>query len=318
MRPTFIALLLTRRCNARCVHCDIWKNTGPEKRLVLDQWKTLLGDLRRWLGPVDVLLTGGEALMLPEASDVAFWAASLGLRVEFLTNGYWKDQGRIKRLAAAGAWRVTVSLDAAGGVHSAIRGREDFWETVAGSIETLLAARRRGPSFGVLLKTVVMQQNLDEAAGVARYAKSKGVEVLYQPVEQNYNTPDDPRWFEYAPTWPDDAEEAVAVIEELASLKAAGYPILNRLADFEAMKRYFRDPASIGAEVQAHVAHERRPTCCAISNLEIRPNGDVLTCAKMPPVGNVLSEPIRVIWAKRPRWWEKGCCMTRQPTSATG
>ena len=28
-RPS-IAILLTERCNARCVHCDIWKNRGKE------------------------------------------------------------------------------------------------------------------------------------------------------------------------------------------------------------------------------------------------------------------------------------------------
>jgi hypothetical protein len=26
-RPTSVVLLLTEHCNARCVHCDIWKNT---------------------------------------------------------------------------------------------------------------------------------------------------------------------------------------------------------------------------------------------------------------------------------------------------
>ncbi len=29
-RPTEIAVLLTERCNARCLHCDIWKNRGKE------------------------------------------------------------------------------------------------------------------------------------------------------------------------------------------------------------------------------------------------------------------------------------------------
>ena len=51
-RPTSIAILLTERCNARCVHCDIWKNRGKEDSPTVDQWKTTLRDLRRWLGPV--------------------------------------------------------------------------------------------------------------------------------------------------------------------------------------------------------------------------------------------------------------------------
>ena len=69
-RPTSIALLLTERCNARCVHCDIWKNRGQEDRPTVEQWKTVLRDLRYWLGPVQVVLTGGEALLVPFATDL--------------------------------------------------------------------------------------------------------------------------------------------------------------------------------------------------------------------------------------------------------
>ena len=65
-----LPLLLTERCNARCVHCDIWKNRGQEDRPTVEQWKTVLRDLRYWLGPVQVVLTGGEALLVPFATDL--------------------------------------------------------------------------------------------------------------------------------------------------------------------------------------------------------------------------------------------------------
>src|SRR5271165_4271906 len=84
-RPTSIAILLTERCNARCVHCDIWKNRGQEDQPTVEQWKTLLRDLRRWLGPVEVVLTGGEALLMPFATDLVAYGSSLGLLIEHLT-----------------------------------------------------------------------------------------------------------------------------------------------------------------------------------------------------------------------------------------
>ncbi|HEY5444024.1 MAG TPA: hypothetical protein VIJ87_06045, partial [Pyrinomonadaceae bacterium] len=58
-RPTSIAISMTERCNARCIHCDIWKNRGPEKGLTREQWKTMLCELRSWLGPVQVTFSGG-------------------------------------------------------------------------------------------------------------------------------------------------------------------------------------------------------------------------------------------------------------------
>src|SRR6476646_8723216 len=74
-RPTSISLLLTELCNARCVHCDIWKNRGKEDSPTLDQWKTVVSDLRAWLGPVQVTLTGGEALLRPFTTDLVAYAS---------------------------------------------------------------------------------------------------------------------------------------------------------------------------------------------------------------------------------------------------
>src|SRR5271169_2299477 len=78
-RPTTITILLTERCNARCVHCDIWKNRGKEAGPSVDQWKTTMRDLRRWLGPVHVAFSGGEALLMPFAAEVVSYASSVGL-----------------------------------------------------------------------------------------------------------------------------------------------------------------------------------------------------------------------------------------------
>src|SRR5438128_266614 len=110
-RPTSIALLLTEHCTARCVHCDIWKNTAREQNPDPAQWSLLLDDLRRWLGPVQVVITGGEALMKPYTIGLVTQAHKLGLFLEILTHGFWTDQKKVERLALARPWRVTISLD---------------------------------------------------------------------------------------------------------------------------------------------------------------------------------------------------------------
>ena len=318
VRPTSIALLLTTRCNARCVHCDIWKNDGKEQdALTLAEWRQVLSDMRRWLGPVPISITGGEALLRPDAPDIAACASGLCFFVEFLTNGYWKDQRRMAALAHAKPARITISLDGIGPSHSAVRGREDFWDTTNQSIQTLRQLRQQERlGYSILLKTVIMAQNLGHVAEVAHFAASNGLDVLYQPIEQNYNAPDDPRWFERAPTWPRDCEKAVATVDRLADLQRKGLPIVNSAGEFHAMRTYFLDPSGQGAAVQAHAAHEGRALCASLGNMQIQPNGDVLTCCKRPPIGNVRSQPIRTIWKMRPRWWEGGCCLESQQERA--
>jgi MoaA/NifB/PqqE/SkfB family radical SAM enzyme len=317
-RPTDIGLLMTNLCNARCVHCDIWKNRGKEDLPALEDYQRLLSDLRSWLGPVHVYLTGGEALLRPYTPDVLAHGAAAGLLMEILTHGYWDDQSRIERVALANPWRVTVSVDAAGSTHDKVRGREKFWEKTHTTIQTLLRQRQKKRlNFRIRLKTVIMSHNLEEVAGVARFASQhERMDVFYQPIEQNYNTPEDPRWFDHSENWPSRPERAVEVVQELIGLKRQGLPVGNRYHQLEAMIPYFRNPDALRVSVQSHAAHEHKPICAALNTIQVQPNGDVLACYGKPPVGNIRSTSIRAIWENRPRWWNEGCCLYQRCTPA--
>ncbi|HKI20888.1 MAG TPA: radical SAM protein [Isosphaeraceae bacterium] len=315
-RPTEIAILLTERCNARCVHCDIWKNRGKESLPSVDQWKATLRDLRRWLGPVHVVFTGGEALLMPFASEVVSHACSVGLLVEHLTHGFWLDQTRIEKLAMGNPMRVTVSCDGIGATHDKIRGREHFFDTVETTIQTLLRLRQEHKlGYVIRLKTVIMEQNLHDVGEIARYAQAHGLEVWYQPIEQNYNTPEDLRWFEHSANWPKDRERAAAAVAALIELKRKGLPIANSEHQLEVMIPYFRDPEKLLILTQEHNAHEK-PLCTATTMLQIQSNGDVKSCWCMDPIGNITETPIRRIWDERPRWWNAGCCLGRRMSEA--
>jgi MoaA/NifB/PqqE/SkfB family radical SAM enzyme len=258
-RPTSIGLMLSYRCNARCVHCDIWKNRGKEDSPTLEQWKTVLTDVRQWLGPVHIFISGGEALLKPYAIDVAAHGSSLGLFVEFLTHGYWDDQSKIEKLALAHPWRITISLDGIGEVHNRIRGREGFFNKTSASIETLKRVRRENKlDFEIRLKTVIMRQNLEHVCDVAHYASQEGMHVFYQPIEQNYDTDEDAKWFEHSNTFPDDSEKAVSAVNQLIQLKRYGLHIANSYAQLQAMIPYFRNPDAMRIATQSHSAHEEK------------------------------------------------------------
>jgi MoaA/NifB/PqqE/SkfB family radical SAM enzyme len=312
-RPVSISFMLTDLCSARCLHCDIWKNKAKGVGATFEQWRIVLKDLRSWLGPVSICLSGGEALLVPFAIDLVAQAARLGLLVELLTHGYWQDQSKIERLALANPSRVTVSLDGIGETHTKIRGREKFFERTSASIATLQRVRKeQSLRFTIRLKCVLMSHNLDDAGKVAEYADQPGMEVFFQPIEQNYNTPEDPYWFEKSDNWPMDTEKAVATVQRLISLKGRGLPIANSVAQLQAMIPYFRDPASMRVITTMHSAHERKASCAALITIQFMPNGDVLTCYGMPPVGNIKEQSIRHIWEGRPRWWQGGCCLERR------
>ena len=167
----------------------------------------------------------------------------------------------------------------------------------------------------IRLKTVIMEHNLHDVAEMARYARTHGLEVFYQPIEQNYNTPEDPRWFEHSDNWPKDRERAVAAVQELIELKRQGLPIANSEHQLEVMIPYFRDPERLLDPHPEPQAHEK-PLCSALTTMQIQSNGDVKSCWCMDPIGNITETPIRQIWESRPRWWESGCCMGRRMSEA--
>jgi MoaA/NifB/PqqE/SkfB family radical SAM enzyme len=316
-RPVSITLLVTENCNARCLHCDLWKNRMREDTTA-EEWKRLLSELRGWLGPVQVAISGGEALMKSYTVDLVAHARSLGLFLEILTHGYWKDQSKIERLARARPWKVTMSLDGLGETHTRVRGRPRFWEMSQTTLQTLLRLRREERlGYRIRLKHVLMSHNTADTLALARWAGEQGVEIFFQPIEQNYNTPEDPQWYLHSDNWPRDTARVVANVRELIRMKQSGAAhIANSLEQLEAMIRYFEEPDAWRVAVQTHCAHEKRRLCHALTTLQIQSNGDVTVCTGVPPVGNFRERPIREIWEGRPHFWQAGCCLEKRCSEA--
>src|SRR5205085_6249309 len=136
-------------------------------------------------------------------------------------------------------------------------GRDEFFEKTNRTLDTLRRVRaEKRFRFPIRLKTVIMEQNLPDVENVARFAAARGMEVFYQAVEQNYNTPEDPRWFEHSENWPKDTQKAVATVKELIRMKPEAPRIANSYEQPETMSPYFENPDSLRVATQSHAAHE--------------------------------------------------------------
>jgi MoaA/NifB/PqqE/SkfB family radical SAM enzyme len=199
-------------------------------------------------------------------------------------------------------------------VHTAVRGRPNFWERSIRSFETFKRMRQEhGLGYTLRLKNVIMSHNLTDTVRLARFAEQDGVEIFYQAIEQNYNTADDANWFLHSENWPKDTARAIANIRELISMKQSGHShIANSVEQLEAMIPYFENPAASRVAIQTHSAHERKRSCNALITLQMQSSGDVTVCTGAPPVGNIREKSIRDIWEDRPHLWEQGCCLERR------
>lgn len=170
--PKSLCLILTERCNLKCVMCDIGqKNVCPSPEVTFP----LVGTLTRgaetmtladWRGVVDdlvnrgwqplLLLTGTEPLLYPEVLELAEYILLKGLRLHLTTNGTLLArfaEGLVDLAKRPDSLTVTVSLDGVGETHDAIRGVPGTFDRALAGLEAVTARKReRGrawPAVGV-------------------------------------------------------------------------------------------------------------------------------------------------------------------------
>lgn len=303
-KPTGAIAILTYRCNARCVHCYSYKVPRMEE-LTTEEWLRALDQLRAWLGPAFLSLTGGEALLRRDAIDLARHAAQLGFWVEFLSNGWLLNEEKAEQLVGSGIRRIKVSLD--GGrpeTHDQVRGLKGFHERASGALGKLAEYNARsGNGLQIYAKTAIMALNVDDLEGVVRFAQQIGIYgVEFQAIEPVYYSDQqgDPNWFVNNPLWIEDSRKAFQRIEALKRLKLEGYPVINSAENLSMMQEYFQDPSAEAHRVHSHDYARKRPDCRDwATGLQIDPAGNLRMCHWMEPFGNVKDGDIPRAWRNR-------------------
>lgn len=286
-RPTQINVLITEACAARCTMCDIWKRTVGDEMSV-DEWRPVLDRLRAWLGPFFLVMSGGEPFQKPGFFDLLAHCRAIGIKTKVSTNGMFLTPRLCERILETGPDFLSFSIDHHDPeVHDALRGVPLHARCVR-AIECL-----RGNGAGIVLgvATVVMEETYRALADTGRWALDLGVDrVLYQPLYPTFGSGEgmDAQWFRRNPHWPRDADGVGAAIDELRRLKASGLPIWNADAQLDAMRYYFRDPAT----------HPRPDECMVRYNVfNIDARGDVTFCYTVDDrVGSVRTSHPRAIW----------------------
>lgn len=100
MRPiTQIDIVLTTKCNFRCKHCYIKKESLQESETIsIKEWKKVLYKLSK-RGLISISVTGGEPLTYIGICDVLDYANKLGMKIQLLTNGALIDETFVKKVS---------------------------------------------------------------------------------------------------------------------------------------------------------------------------------------------------------------------------
>lgn len=172
-RPRNCVWELTLACNLRCLHCGSRAGHVRPRELSTAECLDIVHQLAE-LGAELVTLSGGEPTLRRDWDVIAHEAASVGLWVNMVTNGVYRDADAAadiaRRARAAGLCNVAVSVDGPEAIHDAIRGEGTFARALQG------VAAFRAVGLPVTLMTTVSRRNLHALDEVLRTALACGAE----------------------------------------------------------------------------------------------------------------------------------------------
>ena len=311
-RPTGVIVLMTNRCNAKCIHCHSWKLAKAEE-LNTNEWKRTLTELSDWLGPAFLSLTGGETLLKKDAIEIAAFAARKGFWVEFLTNGFLMDDEKVHSLTYSGVKRVKISLDGSNAsIHDSVRGKEGFFEKATWALKNLAEMKHRAiREMEVWGKTSVMNLNAGDLPMIAVLARELGIDgVEYQALEPVYYSEQlgKPDWYRDNPLWITDLGTLSKSITDLINKKKDGYPIINTAENLNLIETYFNNVNEFSFKIHSHNYGKKEKVCDSwVSGLQIMPDGGMKMCHWMEPFADGRGGNIKRSWRERNQCWKQPC-----------
>jgi radical SAM protein with 4Fe4S-binding SPASM domain len=155
--PLSVAWELTLSCNMKCMHCGSKAGETRIHELTTHEALDLCPQLQE-LGAKYINLTGGEALLRNDWSDISRRIRDLGMEVSVLTNGLVLNEETASKLRTVGVYAIAISLD--GGraeTHDGIRGVPGSFEKCLSGLELL-----RRENLPATVITTVHKGNLQE------------------------------------------------------------------------------------------------------------------------------------------------------------
>lgn len=168
-KPHHVQWLITRKCNYKCVGCNVWGEQEQEE-LSAEEMKRGL-DILKDLGVVEIVFSGGDPLIRKDAGEIIEYASRF-----FVTTVYDNGSMAAQKIdSLRNVDFVAISID------SLDPAKMDYIKGVKGSLEKALNTVNTLQKAGikVAVTPTISQLNLYEIADITKYFTEKGIPVWY-------------------------------------------------------------------------------------------------------------------------------------------
>jgi MoaA/NifB/PqqE/SkfB family radical SAM enzyme len=168
-KPHHAQWLITRKCNYRCLGCNVWKEQD-QKELSTDEVKKGLDTLKK-MGIIELVLSGGDPLLRDDIAEIIDYASKY-----FVTTVY--DNGSMASKKIDALRKVdfaAISIDSLDEQkHDYIKGVPGAWKRAMETVDTL---QKEG--IKVIVTPTISQLNIDEIVDITKHFTGKGIPVGY-------------------------------------------------------------------------------------------------------------------------------------------
>jgi len=235
-KPTQISLCINWMCNLKCKQCYIWKSNV--RGISFEEIKKILVEMRNWLGPFHLTITGGEPLLRDDISNIIKFSSDLGIVTNLITNGVLLNKSIVEKLHHSGLNLLIISIDGPEKIHDFVRGYEGAYYKILNNIKY---AKNR---LKIRIATIILKQNLDYLVELIKWTEeNKFSGIIFQPLQQSFNSGKYVSdWHSKSELWPDNYKKVDNVINSIMEMKKKGFPIINSQNNLNLIKLYFKNP----------------------------------------------------------------------------
>lgn len=287
-KPRSVQMAVTYICNLKCLHCDIWKNKKTEE-LQCGQWLEIFKKLKDWLGPFRLDISGGEPFLRKDIFELVDFCDRNEIQTVLTTNATLLNSELIRKLSHIKSLTLNISLDGVNAdTHNYLRNMEGTYDKV---MDTFMEFKRNNRACHITMATIIMGYNIEEIMSlIKKLIVDKLADAInFQALDHNFHAPYSAKWFKEYELWPTEHKKEIFlnILDGLIRIKKAGAPIYNPVKQLELMRDYFDNPEESITKAECNSGNV---------NFIMNPNGDVLLCWNMDPIGNIMNDAPENIW----------------------